>query len=251
MLTFASLLAAMTIAGAFWVGVLAARRLRDWGEGRRALDEGGPMPLAIAAVSGTPPDDAASRRVRALVAQRIKDHRWSSRRALPRAAGADELDAPRGEATLATVRVGDVVVLDGSSTDSGSDFIVEGVVNLREGGSTSVVANLADGDRHRWLVGAEGQERWLLVEPVADHGLTGEPPRNIRRPRGLYTLERRGQASAACVGRHDRAAQSRVATYLYRASGREVLWLERWGSEVLMGEGQAIDASTVSLLPGS
>ena len=41
MLTVASLLAAMTIAGAFWVGVLAARRLRDWGEGRRALEDGG------------------------------------------------------------------------------------------------------------------------------------------------------------------------------------------------------------------
>ena len=59
MLTVASLLAAMTIAGAFWVGVLAARRLRDWGEGRRALEEGGgTTPLAIAAVSGAPPDDA-------------------------------------------------------------------------------------------------------------------------------------------------------------------------------------------------
>ena len=37
MLTLASLLAAMTIAGAFWVGILAARRLRDWGDGRRQL----------------------------------------------------------------------------------------------------------------------------------------------------------------------------------------------------------------------
>ena len=144
-----------------------------------------------------------------------------------------------------------MVVLDGSEPELGSDFIVEGVVNLREGGNTSVVANLADGDRHRWLIGSEGQDRWLLVEPVGDHMLSGEPPRNIRRTRGLYTLERRGQASAACVGRHERPAQSRVATYLYRAAGREVLWLERWGSEVLMGEGQAIEASSISFLPGS
>ena len=75
--------------------------------------------------------------------------------------------------------------------------------------------------------------------------------RNIRRAKGLYTLERRGQASAACVGRHDRPAQSRAATYLYRATGRDVLWVERWGSEVLVGEGQAIEASAVSFLPGS
>lgn len=250
MLTVASLLAAMTIAGAFWVGVLAARRLRDWGEGRRALDEGGPTPLAIAAVSGAPPDDAASRRVRALVAQRIKDHRFQARRALPRAPGSEGAE-PRDEAGLSTLRVGDVVVLDDVDPELGNDFLVDGVVNLREGGTTSVVAMLSDGDRKRWLVGADGQERWLLVEPVGDHMLSGEPPRNIRRPRGLYTLERRGQASAACVGRHERPAHSRVATYLYRAAGRDVLWLERWGSEVQMAEGQSIESASVSFLPGS
>lgn len=74
----------MTIAGAFWVGVLAARRLRDWGEGRRALEEGDPRPLAIAAVSGAPPNDDATRRVRAMVADRIKDNRWTGGRVLPR-----------------------------------------------------------------------------------------------------------------------------------------------------------------------
>jgi len=262
-LTVASLLAAMTIAGAFWVGVLAARRLRDWGEGRRALEEGHPTPLAIAAISGAPPDDPGTRRVRELVAQRIKDHRWSGSRVLPRAPGASDSDGPalqgsamderdRSDASLTTLRVADVVVLDGASDpEQGSDFIVEGVVNLREGGTTSVVASLADGDRKRWLVGTEGNDRWLLVTPVGDHGLSGEPPRNIRRGGSLYTLERRGQASAACIGRHERPSQSRAATYVYRATGRDVLWLERWGSEVLMGEGQSIDASTVSFLPGS
>lgn len=254
MLTVASLLAAMTIAGAFWVGVLAARRLRDWGEGRRALEEGMPTPLALAAASGAPPDDSASRRVRSLVAQRIKDHRWSGARALPRGSGEQAGAGPvvdAGELGLTTLRAGDVVVLDGGDPELGLDFITDGVVTLREGGTTTVVANLSDGDRRRWLVGAEGQERWLLVAPVSDHGLTGEPPRNIRRDKGLYTLERRGQASAACVGKHDRPAQSRAATYVYRATGRDVLWVERWGNEVLVGEGQAIESSGVSFLPGS
>ena len=40
MLAIPSLFAALTIAGAFWVGVLAARRLRDLGEGEHALGEG-------------------------------------------------------------------------------------------------------------------------------------------------------------------------------------------------------------------
>lgn len=255
MLTVASLLAAMTIAGAFWVGVLAARRLRDWGEGRRVLEEGGPTPLALAAASGAPPDDSATRRVRSLVAQRIKDHRWSGARSLPRGSGEQAGASPAvidvGEIGLTTLRVGDVVVVDGADAEAGSDFITDGVVTLREGNATTVVANLSDGDRRRWLVGAEGQERWLLVAPVTDHGLSGEPPRNIRRDKGLYTLERRGQASAACVGKHDRPAQSRAATYLYRATGRDVLWVERWGNEVVVGEGQAIESNTVSFLPGS
>lgn len=253
MLTVASLLAAMTIAGAFWVGVLAARRLRDWGEGRRAIEGGEPAPLAIAAVSGSPPDDPATQRVRSLVAKRLKEHRWSGSRALPRSSGAEPHDRSGGspELSLSTLRQGDVVVVEVGDPDLGGDFIAEGVVNLREGNTTTVVANLTDSDRRRWLVGVEGQERWMLLAPVVDHTLSGEPPRNIRRERGLYSLERRGQASAACVGRHERPGQSRAATYLYRATGRDVLWLERWGSEVLMGEGQSIEASMVSFLPGS
>lgn len=152
---------------------------------------------------------------------------------------------------LSSLRVGDVVVLDDRTPEQGNDFLTEGVVNLREGITTTVVAILADGDRRRWLVGSPDQERWLLVTPVGDHGLSGEPPRNIRRGASLYSLERRGQASAATLGHHGRPAQSRAATYLYRATGRDVLWLERWGSEVLMGEGQSIDATHVSFLPGS
>ncbi|MCX4246472.1 DUF4178 domain-containing protein [Paraliomyxa miuraensis] len=245
----------MTIAGAFWVGVLAARRLRDWGEGRRALEEGEHVPLAIAAASGAPVDDAGTRKVRALVAKRIKDHRWEAGRAAGRGSGsgaeaAVEEGAPV-DLSLSTLRVGDVVVLDGGHPELGSDFITDGVISLREGGTTTIVANLSDGDRRRWLVGAEDQDRWLLVAPVHDHGLSGEPPRNIRRERGLYTLERRGQASAAAVGKHERPSQSRAATYVYRATGRDVLWVERWGSEVLVGEGESVDAGSISLLPGS
>lgn len=240
----------MTIAGAFWVGVLAARRLRDWGEGRRALEEGDPRPLAIAAVSGAPPNDDATRRVRAMVADRIKDNRWTGGRVLPRGQEQNPVQSTRGEARIDSLRTGDVVVVD-TGEPTGNDFVVEGLVNLREGGTTSVVAVMGDGDDKRWLVGAPAQAQWLLVEPVVDHGLHGEPPRNIRRSRGLFTLERRGQASAASLGRHGRPSGSRVATYVYRATGRDALWIERWGSEVVVGEGQLVDADTVTFLPGS
>jgi hypothetical protein len=249
-LTVASLLAAMTIAGAFWVGVLAARRLRDWGEGRRALEEG-TGPLAIAAVSGTPPDDPQTRRVRALVAQRVRG-RGLAGSPLPRAAAAaDDPDAAVGEVKLETLRMGDVIVVDVGDSDIDGDLIVEGIVRLREGRDTTIIAVASDGGRRRWLVASTTQDTWLVLEPVLGHGIAGEPPRHIQRPRGDYALERRGQASAACLGRHDRPGDSRAATYLYRGSGRDVLWVERWGREVVMGEGKSVDAAEVAFLPGS
>lgn len=251
MLTVASLLAAMTIAGAFWVGVLAARRLRDWGEGRRALEEGPSGPLAIAAISGAPPDDPQTRRVRALVAQRVRGRSLGGA-PLPRAAAAaDDPDAAVGEVKLETLRMGDVIVLDLGDPDLDGDLIVEGIVRLREGRETTIVAVTSDGTRRKWLVATAGHDAWFVVEPVVGHGLAGEPPRHIQRPRGDYALERRGQASAACLGRHDRPGSSRAATYLYRGSARDVLWVERWGSEVVVGEGKSVDAADVTFLPGS
>lgn len=249
MITVASLLAAMTIAGAFWVGVLAARRLRDWGEGRRALEEGTAGPLAIAAVSGSPPDDPQTRRVRALVAQRLSG-RSLGPSTLPRA----ELAATPtggGDLSLDTLRMGDVIVVDTGDAEADGDFIVDGIVRLREGRDTTIVAVANDASRRRWVVGHPNDDRWFVVEPVAGHGLAGEPPRNISRSSGSFALERRGQASAACLGRHERPGGSRAATYVYRGTGRDVLWVERWGREVVMGEGTAVEAASISLLPGS
>jgi hypothetical protein len=249
MLTVASLLAAMTIAGAFWVGVLAARRLRDWGEGRRAIEEGGPTPLALAAASGAPPDDARTRRVRELVAQRLRQHRTRELASNAWAGASPPRDAE--ELDLASLRGGDVVVVETADSDVDGDFIIEGLVHLREGGSMSVIVSMADAGRKRWLIGSADSERWMIVEPVIGHGLSGEPPRHIQRGGSDYALQRRGQASAAGIGRHGRPELPRVATYLYTASAREVLWLERWGHEVLMGQGRIIEHHEVSFLPGS
>jgi hypothetical protein len=245
-LTFASLLAAMTIAGAFWVGVLAARRLRDWGEGRRAIEDG-QSPLALAAANGSAPDDPRTRRIRALVADRLRHDRA---RALP--------SAPRGtvesgppDLDLSTLRTGDVVVIEAGDAELDGDYIVEGLAHLREGGVPTVVAMVHDASRRRWLIGTPGQEEWMMVEPVQGHGLSGEPPRNISRDRGNFSLSRRGQSSVACTGRHERPELPRVATYVYSGGARDVLWLERWDHDVLLAEGKTLDAIGVTFLPGS
>lgn len=241
-----ALLAAMTIAGAFWVGVLAARRLRDWGEGRRSLDEGTGPRLALAAATSTPPDDARTQRVRDLVAKRL--HRGHVRLIAHPPTATPERSEELG---LTTLRRGDVITIEETDPGVAGDFIVDGVSLFREGGQTTVIATLSDASRRRWLVASPELSEWFLVEPVTGHGLVGEPPRNIRRPSGDYGLKRRGQASAAGTGVHGRPELPRVATYQYSASTRQVLWLERWDQEILMGEGRTIEPGSVSFLPGS
>lgn len=268
MLTLASLLAAMTIAGAFWVGILAARRLRDWGDGRRQLSEAeGHAPLALAAGSsgsmnglgnsfvgsggnsgggsGGMLHDAISQRIRARVAQRLHG------RIGPIVPRTIEVDPESADLGLTGLRQGDVVVIEASDTALDGDYLVDGVINLREGATITVVVVMTDADRTRWLVGSPDADRLALCAPIRGHGLSGEPPRHIHHADQDYALERRGQSSAAGVGMHGRPALPRVATYLYRAGPDQTLWLERWGEQVLMGAASSVAAHDVHFLPGS
>ncbi|HGG57859.1 MAG TPA: DUF4178 domain-containing protein [Nannocystis exedens] len=249
MLPLASLVAALTIAGAFWVGILAARRLRDWGDGRRVLTDGDGEPLALTAADGLvnskPPLDAASQRVRSQVAQRLQGRVGPA--PIPRA-------LPRSEQTDLSptdLRHGDVVLIDSGDSSTDGDFLIEGVLTLREGQITTIIVVISDTEKRRWLIASPALQRWLLLDPISNHGLHGEPPRHIQRGPHDYTLERRGQASAAGFGMHGRPALPRVATYVYRAPPEHMLWLERWGDQILMGKGIELPSHFVSFLPGS
>jgi hypothetical protein len=245
-----SLLAAMTIAGAFWVGVLAARRLRDWGDNSRALEQG-EAPLALAAASGSPSDNDSVKKVRARVAERLEASLASGG-----GMAATGSNAPRSAEDLDIdgLRIGDVILIEAVGQRFEGDFVVQGLLRLREGSVTTVVAIMADGELERWLIGSRDHDDWYAVEPVLGHGLAGEPPRNVQPRRDdprMYTLSRRGQASVAAVGEHRRPSGSRVGTYIYRTGARDVLWVERWGSEIVMGEGVVLARHSVSFLPGS
>lgn len=266
MLTLASFLAAMTIAGAFWVGVLAARRLKDWGENQRVLDEA-EAPYALVGSNGAPaghgPDPDATHRIRALVAERLDaQHRHAGRAGTGPHVTAHVNFHPnpdhelvqrdiRDGLTLESLRIGDITMVETAESDLDGDYQVEGLVHLREGSHTTLVVCIADGDRRRWLVGGAHLSGWFLVDPAVDAGLMGEPPRILTRGPRSFSLERRGQAAAACLGAHGRPAASRVGTYVYRSGSRDVLWVERWGELVLLAEGREIAPSDVSYLPGS
>lgn len=245
-----SLVAAMLIAGAFWGGVIAARRLRDWGESNRAL-EGGEPPLALAVASGVPSNDDSVKKVRAHVADRLQASLANGQGMAALAASHAPRDA--AELDIDGLRVGDVVLIEALDGRAEGDFLVEGLLRLREGTVTTLVVIMADGERRRWLIGSLDTQEWLSVEPVEGHNLAGEPPRNIQPPDQpkVFALSRRGQASVAAIGSHGRPGQSRVSTYVYRAGSRDTLWLERWGATVLMGQGVTLPRHSVSFLPGS
>ncbi len=243
MLAIPSLFAALTIAGAFWVGVLAARRLRDLGEGDRALAEGD-LPLALPPARGGPGRDAATQRIRERVALRLQGGLRDP------ATGADRGDEAES-LELEGIRAGDVVSIDGTDPQAEGDYVVEGVLRLREGSDTRMVLIMADGAKERWLVGGTREFEWLFVEPLREHGLRGEPPRNLELRGHRFNLRRRGQAAVAALGHHDRPEARRVSTYVYEGPGERLAWLERWGDEVRVGEGAPIPARAVVFLPGS
>lgn len=241
MLAIPSLFISLTIAGAFWVGVLAARRLRTYSEGDHALAEG-ETPLALPAGELGPANDAATQRIRARVAERLRDGLRDPGGSRARSVDGLELDG---------LRMGDVVSIEGTDPEAEGDYVVEGVLRLREGAETRVVVVMSDGASPRWLVGGQREFDWLVVTPVEGHGLRGEPPRNLPLSRGGYALRRRSQAAVAALGRHGRPDLQRAGVYVYEGPGERLAWVERWEDELFVGEGVAVPARAVNFLPGS
>jgi hypothetical protein len=236
-----SLFAALVISGAFWVGVLAAKRLRDLGENDPALAEGD-MPLALPPSPTGPGRDVASRRIRQVVAERLQDGLLDP--------GGAALERDASDLSLEGLRVGDIVSVVARGAEVEGDFIVDGLLRLREGSTTRMVLVTSDGGRIRWFVSGE-DDSWISVGPSEDHGLRGEPPRNLELSAGSYALRRRGQSSVAGLGRHGRPEANRVATYLFEGPSERLAWIERWGDTLFVGEGVPLPGHAVSFLPGS
>lgn len=238
----------MTIAGAFWVGLIAARRLREWGECQDAV-EGAEEPRMLAPAGGMPSEHAASMRIRTKVAEtidaRLQAGGWSPSQLSPR----DQ----REDLNLQSLRLRDVVVIEGADGDFQGDFLVDSILHLRESGQTGYVLGLVDGARQCWLVSQPQRNEVFVARKRSEHELRGEPARNLAfadAPGRQYHLARRGQASVARQGNCERPEGPRVSFYVYRATGREVLWLERWGDEVLVFEGVEVPEVMLRFMPG-
>ena len=235
----------MTIAGAFWVGVLAARRLRQWGDSRPAVDGNGAQddPRALQAGGAAPTNGDGASRVREAVAARLETELGNRPVPVGRQRGQDA-------STIEDLRIRDIVSIELPGVFTG-DTIVDGLLYLREGGRLSIAVELLDARTKYMLLGGQSEDRWWLLRRQEGHPFAGEPPRYIEWAAQRYLLERRGQHSVAMQGKVDRPNLSRVATYLYRTSTGEVLWLERWGEQVLLFAGHVLSPAAVSFLPGS
>ena len=124
-------------------------------------------------------------------------------------------------------------------------------MSLREGATDRRVVVVRDGARERCMVVEPARGVVLVLTPLRDHGWSGEPARSLRVEGQEFSLERRGQSSAAGIGAHGRPARPRVATYLFRSLDGEVLWLERWGHDIVAAVGREIPMHGVRRLPGS
>lgn len=248
MLALAPFLAAMTIAGAFWVGLIAARRLREWGECQDAL-EGEPDLRALAPAAGASPDHPAALQVRNRVAQvideRLRAGGWTSA----------EL-APRGNEAVSweVLRRRDIVILEGLPDPWSGDYVLESMLHLRETGQSGYVLGLSDAGREVTVVAHPSQQFCVALQAVEEHGLQGEPPRHLELPDNPgqpYALRRRGQASVVRFGSTGRPDFPRLSFYVYQSAGGSMLWVERWGQELKIFRGQEISEHSVRFLPGS
>ena len=117
------------------------------------MDDPDGAALALAPAGGAVPNDERTRRVRDLVSQRIE-----RRLGHVPAANARQLVGRDGQSglTLDTLRVGDIVTIDAGERELDADYIVDGLLHLREGATASMVLQLGDASEQRWLVASEG-----------------------------------------------------------------------------------------------
>ena len=243
---------ALTLAGFIWVGVVAARRIRDWGDMGRMLEAGADgVPGGVPGGSGHHAEVRG--RIRALVAERLDGQLrlpGAATHASPSGVGGgpgEEHDS----AELLALRVGDVLMVELAEASMAGDFVVEGVVQLREGATERRVVAARDGSKAICVVLEPHRAAALVLDMIDGHGWSGEPARNLTWVGQSYSLERRGQSSAYGLGTHGRPTRSRVATYLLRAPDGGVLWLERWGHEIVAATGREIPLHGVRRLQGS
>ncbi len=182
----------------------------------------------------------------------------SERKKLPAAGEAPKALTAGRERTIAALRVGDVVMVDGR------DFLAEGTVGYDEDGHRWVGGRLIDSGDVKWLVvgieRAGGASMRLLAQDDQTH-VSGYPPEAIVVGELRYALDKRGTATCELRGdlgglgdlKKDRpdGHVERCRWWLYNAPGDDTLIVEQWGADYRVLRGKKVGEGTIELMQGS
>ncbi len=161
------------------------------------------------------------------------------------------------ERTVRDVRVGDII------QNSGTDYLVEGVVEYDEDGHKWRGARLVDGRNVKWLL--VGLERGgavslrLLTEDPEMH-ISGYPPEKLISGGTSFTQAKRGTATAKVAGdagnlpdTDDAGPDSvlRCRWWRYETAGNKALVIEQWGGMYRVLVGEVLRNDDLEMMPGS
>ena len=149
--------------------------------------------------------------------------------------------APASDRGPAEARTHDVI------SHMGRDWLVEGVVQLDEGGKRRRLARLVDGSEVAWLLAAEGE--LALLQPSADAPPL-PPPDTLLVAGDTFRLIEAGGGRVARHGDVGPRAMERCRYWRYQGPGSRRAWLDEFrAAELLVGD--AVPEAVLELLPGT
>jgi hypothetical protein len=158
-----------------------------------------------------------------------------------RESGPDRRPQPRPRGPF-ELRTRDVVLI------GGEDFVVEGVVQIEEGGKRRRLARLADGPRVRWLMSDETE--LVLLEPSPAEAAIAPPPDPLMHAGRSYRLAETGGGRALRHGDVGHRAVDRCRFWSYRGPGGERAWIDEFARPELM-VGAVVSEGMIEVLPGT
>jgi len=168
----------------------------------------------------------------------------------------DDEEAPKqlpdGEASVAAsggrplmdLKVDDIV------SHLGTDYLVEGRIDYREGTYEWVEYMLVDGEAIRWMcVEDDDQLEVTFWDEVEDLHASRPVPEILEYDGNEYKMYERGEAEASQTGQTGRKQARSVEYFDYRGP-EDLLGVEIWNEEFEIFRGEEVDEVMLDVFPG-
>ena len=134
----------------------------------------------------------------------------------------------------------------------GRDYIVEGVVTYKIGGSVYRLARVVDGDVVLWIepLMDDLHDRVLILTEVRDLDIAPPPPQSIAYRNSVFVPRWAGRATVDIAGQVPGQVAGSREVWRYRAAGDLFLQIEaRLGGTVALF-GESVNKGMIDVLPG-